>query len=684
MRGPKTADSAHALMIETIATAELTNWIKVCMCAENVLKSNLHLYARFYKMKTFLQGGRHLAERISEEKLAQIRTETNIVDVVSQYVQLKKRGKNHFGFCPFHDEKTPSFSVAEEKQIFHCFSCGRGGNVFTFLMDVEGVSFVEAVIKTAELSNIALDFSYESHAQDNPLQSKKEKLIQIHEEAAAFYHQVLMNTVTGQAALDYMIQRGFTPETLKEYQIGFSPSNRTALFQMLKAKAFDEGLLQESGIFTDRQGQNELFDRFSARIIFPLRNSKGKTVAFSGRILHASPVDDTGYHEAKYLNSPETLLFNKRDFLFNFDKARSEIRRYSEVILFEGYMDVISAWQAGVKNGVASMGTSLTEEQNRILTKTADKIVIAYDGDRPGVEATKRAIEILERNKHFDISIFPLEAGMDPDEYIQQKGPEAFAKALSNNRETVIQFYSRYLKMNLNLDSEKNRITYIETMLKALAPLDSLVERELYMKDIADEFSIPIDILQKQLKGYQQEVLQQRPEREPVRRTAPQDATQHALYPSTNKRKVTQAEQSEKQLLYRLFHFEEVWSYLNEIDADFNFIHDDYQTIYILYEEFFRQNGLVGNIDQFLDRINNPALQNVITEIEWFQLDSEVTYQEIQDLVHIIRDKSSLQDQLTKKQAEMKEARKRNDNERLKTIMLEIVSLSKELKATKK
>ena len=230
MRGPKTADSAHALMIETIATAELTNWIKVCMCAENVLKSNLHLYARFYKMKTFLQGGRHLAERISEEKLAQIRTETNIVDVVSQYVQLKKRGKNHFGFCPFHDEKTPSFSVAEEKQIFHCFSCGRGGNVFTFLMDVEGVSFVEAVIKTAELSNIALDFSYESHAQDNPLQSKKEKLIQIHEEAAAFYHQVLMNTVTGQAALDYMIQRGFTPETLKEYQIGFSPSNRSSRY----------------------------------------------------------------------------------------------------------------------------------------------------------------------------------------------------------------------------------------------------------------------------------------------------------------------------------------------------------------------------------------------------------------------------------------------------------------------
>lgn len=625
-----------------------------------------------------------MAERISEEKLAQIRNETNIIDVVSQYVQLKKRGKNHFGFCPFHDEKTPSFSVAEEKQIFHCFSCGRGGNVFTFLMDVEGISFVEAVIKTAELSNIPLDFTYDHHTQDNPMQSKKEKLVQIHEEAAAFYHQILMNTVTGQAALDYMTNRGFTQQTMQEYQIGFSPFNRTALFQMLKAKKFDEGLLQESGIFTDRQGQNELFDRFSGRIIFPLRNAKGQTAAFSGRIMHASQDDETGYHEAKYLNSPETLLFNKRDFLFNFDKARSEIRRHSEVVLFEGYMDVISAWQAGVKNGVASMGTSLTDEQNRILTKTADKIVIAYDGDRAGVEATKRAIEILERNKHFDISVFPLEAGMDPDEYIQQKGPEAFAKALKNNRETVIQFYSRYLKMNLNLDSEKNRITYIETMLKALASLDSLIERELYMKDIAEEFGIPIDILQKQLKGYQQDVLQQQPDRAPVRRSEAQSALAQAAYPKTNNRKATQAEQSEKQLLYRLFHFEEVWSYLQEIDADFNFIHDDYQTIYILYEAFFRQNGAVGNIDQFLDRINNPALQNLITQIEWFQLDSEVTYQEIRDLVHIIRDKSSLQEQLTKKQAEMKEARKKNDNERLKSIMSEIVSLSKELKATPK
>lgn len=625
-----------------------------------------------------------MAERISEEKLAQIRNETNIIDVVSQYVQLKKRGKNHFGFCPFHDEKTPSFSVAEEKQIFHCFSCGRGGNVFTFLMDVEGISFVEAVIKTAELSNIPLDFTYDHRTQDNPMQSKKEKLVQIHEEAAAFYHQILMNTVTGQAALDYMTNRGFTQQTMQEYQIGFSPSNRTALFQMLKAKKFDEGLLQESGIFTDRQGQNELFDRFSGRIIFPLRNAKGQTAAFSGRIMHASQDDETGYHEAKYLNSPETLLFNKRDFLFNFDKARSEIRRHSEVVLFEGYMDVISAWQAGVKNGVASMGTSLTDEQNRILTKTADKIVIAYDGDRAGVEATKRAIEILERNKHFDISVFPLEAGMDPDEYIQQKGPEAFAKALKNNRETVIQFYSRYLKMNLNLDSEKNRITYIETMLKALASLDSLIERELYMKDIAEEFGIPIDILQKQLKGYQQDVLQQQPDRAPVRRSEAQSALAQAAYPKTNNRKATQAEQSEKQLLYRLFHFEEVWSYLQEIDADFNFIHDDYQTIYILYEAFFRQNGAVGNIDQFLDRINNPALQNLITQIEWFQLDSEVTYQEIRDLVHIIRDKSSLQEQLTKKQAEMKEARKKNDNERLKSIMSEIVSLSKELKATPK
>lgn len=648
-----------------------------------MVESNLYLYAQFIKNKTFLQGGNQLAERISEEKLIKIRTETNIVDVVSQYVQLKKRGKNYFGYCPFHDEKTPSFSVAEEKQIFHCFSCGRGGNVFTFLMDIEGISFVEAVKKTAQLSHVDVDISLPDENYSNPIQSKKDKLVQIYEEAASFYHQILLNTVTGQEALDYMMQRGFSLETLKEFQIGFSPSNRTALYQMLKAKHFDDELLQESGIFSERRGQNDMFDRFSSRIIFPLRNPKGKTIAFSGRILQASPDTDSDYHEAKYLNSPETLLFNKRDFLFNFDKSRSEIRKSSEVILFEGYMDVVSAWQAGVKNGVASMGTSLTEEQNRMLTKVADNIVIAYDGDRAGIEATKRAIEILDKNKHFDISIFPLEAGMDPDEFIQQKGAKAFCEAIKNNRETSIQFYSRYLKTQLNLDTEKNRITYIETILKALVSLDSLVERELYLKELSDEFGIPVDSLQKQLKGYQQQLIA---DRTGPRQSNPTPISHYKANPDTavtKKRKITQAEQSEKQLLYRLFHFEEVWSYLREIDDQFHFIHDDYQTIYILYEEFYQRTGQVGNIDQFLDRINNPALQNIIAEIEWFQLDSEVTYQEIEDLVHIIRDKSSLEDLLGKKQQEMKEARRSKDSEQAKSLMLEIVSISRQLKATR-
>lgn len=625
-----------------------------------------------------------MAERISEEKLIKIRTETNIVDVVSQYVQLKKRGKNYFGYCPFHDEKTPSFSVAEEKQIFHCFSCGRGGNVFTFLMDIEGMSFVEAVKKTAELSHVDVDISLPNEDYSNPIQSKKDKLVQIYEETASFYNQILLNTVTGQEALDYMTKRGFTLETLKDFQIGFSPSNRTALYQMLKAKKFDDGLLQESGIFSERQGSTEMFDRFSSRIIFPLRNAKGKTIAFSGRVLTASQNTDSGYHEAKYLNSPETLLFNKRDFLFNFDKSRSEIRRSSEVILFEGYMDVISAWQAGVKNGVASMGTSLTEEQNRMLTKVADHIVIAYDGDRAGIEATKRAIEILDKDKHFDISIFPLEEGMDPDEFIQQKGATAFCEAIKNNRETTIQFFSRYLKTQLNLDTEKNRITYIETILKALVSLESLVERELYLKELSDEFGIPVESLQQQLKGYQQELISQRSNQ---KQNHSSPATYRKVQPdtvATKKRKLTQAEQSEKQLLYRLFHFEEVWSYLREIDDGFNFIHDDYQTIFILYEEFFQRIGEVGNIDQFLDRINNQSLQNVIAEIEWFQLDSEVTYKEIEDLVHIIRDKSSLEDLLRRKQLEMREARRLQDSEEVKSLMLEIVSISRELKATKK
>lgn len=621
-----------------------------------------------------------MATRIPEEMINKIRTETNIVDVVSQYVQLKKRGKNYFGFCPFHDERTPSFSVTDEKQIFHCFSCGRGGNLFTFLMEIEGISFIESVKKAAEMSDLDVVIDLDEGKPRTELQNKKDQLIAIHEAAAAFYHQVLMNTVTGEAALLYLKNRGFTDELLQEYQIGFSPSDKTATQKILANQNFSPGLLKETGIFSDRSDGVELLDRFAGRIMFPLRNEKGSTVAFSGRLLPSQDDTPPDFHEAKYLNSPETLLFSKRNFLFNLDKARTHMRKQSEVVLFEGYMDVISAWRAGVKNGVASMGTALTDEQTRILNKTVDSIVLCYDGDRAGMEATKKAIDLLQPNQRFDISIFPMQPGMDPDDYIQTKGPDAFREAIQNQRESVFQFQSRFLKTQLDLESEKNRVDYLERMLRELVEVDSIIERELYLSELSQEFQIDLNVLKKQLQEYQQAYMQSN--RVEVRQEVAPSANVLTIDLPT-KQQLTKVDGIERRMLNRLFHHEETWHYLNEIAPDFHFENESHQTIYLLYSAFRDEIQAVGHINHFLDRLREQKLIEIVSEINMNEIQAEVTRQEIMDVLTSLKHES-LQEQLQQKNQEMKIAARHNDKDKAKSLLADIIQLNRQMKMTRK
>lgn len=622
-----------------------------------------------------------MATRIPEETIDKIRSETSIVDVVSQYVQLKKRGKNYFGFCPFHDERTPSFSVTEEKKIFHCFSCGKGGNVFSFLMEVEGISFVEAVQKTAEIASISVDLPLQDAQPRSPLQNKKDHLVAIHEDAAAFYHQVLMHTVTGEVALAYLKQRGFTEELLVEYQIGFSPPNKTTTQQILNQQKHPNELLRESGIFTDRNDTDELLDRFSSRIIFPLRDERGKVIAFSGRQVPSQEPHQSDYHEAKYLNSPETIIFSKRNFLFNLDKSRKEMRKSSEVILFEGYMDVISAWQAGITNGVASMGTALTDEQVRVLNKLVNSVVVAFDGDRAGREATKKAIDLLGSGKRFDVSVFPLPPGTDPDDYIQQHGPEAFRHAITNQRESTYQFHGRYLKSQMDVDSDQNRLQYLEQMIQSLVKVDSIIERELYLNELADEFEMDVNALKKQLQEYQKQFLKKQ-NQDRAQQQQNQETTR-VLFESVPKKKYSLTEISEQQLLYRLFHYEEAWSYLREFAPDFHFSKEMHHTIYLLFSAFRDERGEVGDINSFLDRIKDKNMRDKVTEIEMIDLQSDLTSQEIVDLIHTIQ-QNEIALQLKQKKLEMKEATQRNDKERAKQLLEECLFLTRELKLVKK
>ncbi len=607
-----------------------------------------------------------MSQVIPEETLNQIQSQVNIVDIVSQYVSLKKRGKNYFGHCPFHDERTPSFSVTEEKQIYHCFSCGRGGTVFSFISEIEGLSFVESVAKVAELAQIPFENKYSSSRP--AVQDTYQPLIIAHEKAAEFYQHVLLQTRGGEKALEYLQNRGYTLETIQTFNMGLALKDRTYVTNLMQQIPLTPQQMEESGLFISRN--DDFIDRFYHRIMIPLRNEQGKVIAFSGRIL---PQDDqmVDEQEAKYLNSSETPIFNKRKFLFNYDLAKSAIRKTGQVVLYEGYMDVIASWQAGAKNGVASMGTSLTKEQIQILSKVANEIIIAYDSDRAGLDATNRAIELLQENSSLTISILSLDAGKDPDEFIQQRGAEAYLEQLAHHTESVFQFKKRYFSKQYRLEIEREKIQFLEQMTMELAKISKSIEREFAIKSLSDEFGISVDLLSSQVNFIQ-------------RKFKKQSSNQTGQWIS-NPMKISQdsaMEVSQKQLLYRLLHSPEAWNYMGRESMEFEFPSEDYQQFYILLKSYREQHldeVLVQEFMNFLDE-SDTVNRNLLSMIEWLEMPEECTEKEIHDLMYFLSKKEDLKQQYQTCLQEMKEAQLSNDVTRANQLMIELINIQKQLK----
>lgn len=630
------------------------------------------------------EGGIDLV-RIPEEIVTQIREKSDIVNVVSQYVQLKKSGQNHFAHCPFHEDKTPSFSVNEKKQIFHCFSCGRGGNIFSFLQEMEGISFPEAVIKSAEIADVPLDqeiIDQTNHSRPSE-NSRFSKLLAINEKTKEFYHHILINTKVGEAAYQYLLDRGVEKETIEEFQLGFSPPQRNALKLYLdNQEGLDNTLLSETGLFSDRD-DNQLLDRFSSRIIFPITDHRGHTVAFSGRIFEGDNSETTpGFHSAKYVNSPETDLFNKRKVLFNYDKARPNIRREGEVYLFEGFMDVISSWQAGIKNGIASMGTSLTQEQIKQMDRVTDKVIIAYDGDPAGLEATKRATEYFIEQTHFSIEITSFPEKLDPDDYIKSRGKEAYKDFLLHGRDTLMSFLMKYYRNGKNLKNESERISYIEQVLKEMTTVNSPVERELYFKQLAEEFKVTQDTLKEQFQQHVFENQKTRTKELQQQKTDRRNEAYSVQVTRQNKPKKSSVEQAEKMLLNRLFYHDEVWYTLQNLSSEFIFPHEHYQILYLLYESYFRDKG-ENNVEAFLDFIKDPEHKKKATEILWMDLGEDLVNGEIEDYIDVITNRSPAEAKLKAKRAELKEAERIGDKEKQQFLTIEIINLNRQLKAAK-
>ncbi|EEI23714.1 DNA primase [Lentilactobacillus hilgardii] len=597
--------------------------------------------------------------KIPEDVIEQVRSQVNIVDVVSQYVQLKQSGKNLFGLCPFHEERTPSFSVSEDKQIFHCFSCGRGGNVFKFMMEIENLSFPEAVKKVAEMEHLDVDSKYFTDAAPASRETSEQKqLIELHEQAVKLYHHILINTKMGESALDYLHHRGVNDETIDLYQLGYAPQQRL-LKPFFDERQADYQLLRKSGLFSETQ-DGKLRDRFVDRVMYPIRNGTGQTVAFSGRLL-AKDSD-----MPKYLNSPETELFNKRKILFNLDLARPNIRSKQPALLFEGFMDVISAYQGGIKSGIASMGTSLTEQQIYDIQRITREVIVCYDGDAPGQKAIKRAIDAFKQTDHqLDLKVVSIPDGMDPDEFIRNRGADKF-QTLLQQAQSPVDFDLNYLKQEANLKTEEGQAAYISEALKLISTISSGISQDLYLNRLADSFSIDKQVLKQQLqplirKNVTKRANHQIPAAQPVNQ-------------SPQKRdKVTVAQM---QLLNRMLHNHDVWVKVSGISG-FSFVDEQYQMLYLLAEGYFSKFDQY-NVATFSNLITEDSLQTLLIDIDMMNLPEEPSPMEIDNDLDVIMNRAPVETKIKKKQAELKQASKIGDVDKQRQLMVDLLKLEQQ------
>ncbi|HZK25638.1 MAG TPA: DNA primase [Oscillospiraceae bacterium] len=432
-------------------------------------------------------------QKLPTEFIDELRTHYDIVELIAQYVQLKRSGRNYFGLCPFHAEKTPSFSVSQDKQIFHCFGCGEGGNIYSFLMKIEGLTFPEAVRQLAERAGIPLP-----QIASSPVLQKaelaKNRLRQIMQ-LANRYFQYKLQQPGGEAARQYLQTRGVTEAARENFALGWTPDAWRELKTFLLRKGYQEKELLTSGLII--ANKNTAYDRFRGRIIYPIANPQGEVIAFGGRAL--------GDEQPKYLNSPETPIFDKSKTLYALHLARDAIRRNEQAIIFEGYMDVIAAHQAGIRQAVASLGTSLTESQARLLRNQAKEVVIVYDADAAGQAATWRGLQIL-REAGCLVKVGILPQGLDPDDYLRRFSGEAFQKEVIEQALLLVDYQLNSLAEQYNIEKDDERIRLFVKIIDVLAAVDNAMEREDYVQKAANLLQLPPTAIREELAKKKQPV----------------------------------------------------------------------------------------------------------------------------------------------------------------------------------
>ena len=530
--------------------------------------------------------------RYSDELLDEIRNSNDIVDIISQYVVLKRSGRNFFGLCPFHKEKSPSFSVSPDKQIFHCFGCGKGGNVFHFISQIENINFVESVGILAERAGITLPTS--DNSEDEKRQKLKARIYEINEIAANFYHENLYKP-TSKAAQDYVKKRKLDNKTLKEFSIGYA-GNYDELYKELVKKGYTEQEMISSNLIL-KNNNGQFLDRFRKRFMIPIKDVRDRVIAFGGRVL-----DDS---KPKYINSPEGIVYSKGRNLFGLNVAKKN--QMEKIIVVEGYMDAISLYQRGITNVVASLGTALTEHQGRLLGKYAKQIIIGYDADGAGQAATMRGLEILA-NLGYDVRVLQLDDPnvKDPDEYVIKNGTGRFNRCVDNSI-SLVEFKVKMLKKSLNVNTASDKIKFLNEVAKIISKVDNDIEKEIYIERISKDYDVSKEAIYAQTNKLQYKDNQGSKILE--RRIAPKKIVKEDTEESNenlNKR---------ENMIISLLLTDNGNAYQNlksVIDPNDFKIDINKKIVQILYDEFEKGNS---NINSILDSIKDEEMLNTITKI---------------------------------------------------------------------
>ena len=411
--------------------------------------------------------------RYSEDILNEVKESNDIVEVISQYVHLKRSGRNYFGICPFHNEKSPSFSVSPDKQIFHCFGCGVGGNVISFISKIEGIGFKEAIETLAERANISLPVN--TSQEDSKLEELKSKVFKVNSFTADYYHKRLYDSKS-KIGQEYVKKRKLTNDTLEAYNLGFS-GNFDELYQVLRKEGFNDEEILESGL-VNKNDNGKYIDRYRNRFMIPILDVRNRVIAFGGRV-----IDDS---KPKYINSPENIVYSKGKHLFGLNVAKKGDTK--KLLIVEGYMDAISLHQRGITNVVASLGTALTTNQGWLLRKNAEEVILGFDSDGAGQTAIIRAMEVMQ-NMGCDMRVLQMTGAKDPDEYIIKYGSARFKK-LMDEAISLIEFKVKALKQSLNLEIAGDKVKFLNEIAKLISKIDNSIEREIYIDKIAKNYNI--------------------------------------------------------------------------------------------------------------------------------------------------------------------------------------------------